>query len=121
MMGSIAEKDHLLIQLTIATCDLGGGTGTHLVLLSHYFFNQRISLNIISSTASATQQTFKAKIETIRPAPSFLMFPLTIVRNFFHFATKIRKSKPQILHSYFFWPIIYSRMLRRLGVVSVLV
>lgn len=109
------------IKLSLATSDLGGGTGNHLVLLSNYFDEKYISLNIISSSCPATQQSFKAKIDLIPPKPSLLIFPLSVIRNFFHFANKIRKSKPHVLHSYFFWPIIYSRVLRRLGVVPILV
>ena len=55
------------------------------------------------------------------PLKSFRFYPIAQIRSLGLLCKIMKDRHPDILHTYFFWSIIYGRLLKRLGLIDTLV
>ena len=113
-----AEKS---VRVAIITNDIGGGTGNHLLsMLKHWdksFWN-----TVIFSTAPGWDRTVPdVLIQYLPPSRYFRHYPVAQFRYLAQLKKKFFSMRPDIVHTYFFWSIIYGRLLKMAGNINILV
>lgn len=102
------------------TADLGGGTGNHLLSLLAELDTSRWAAEIV------TPRPVRARIEPTVPVrvldPSrFRRSPLVQIEQLHAVGRVCARQEPHLVHAYFFWTILYARLLRLTGKIPVLV
>ena len=109
------------MNILFLTDDLGGGTGNHLLSMLKHWDKQAWRIKIASKIPSLDRVAPEVPVETI-PAPRFLnRLPFTQVKAFNWLRGSLDKNAPDLIHSFFFWSIIYGRLLKRMGKVKTLI
>lgn len=106
--------------VTYLLSDLGGGTGHHLISLLEFSGSGRWSADIVSEAANTSRVAPSVPLEVLRPSTR-LRFPLAQMRRWRALRARMLETRPDILHTYFFWSIVYGRLLRAEGVVPNLI
>lgn len=107
--------------ITILTDNLGGGTGRHLVdSLEHRDLAEWPTQIFCYGVDSGLRPPEQVGYYQRRFRSRLVRFPLPQIRVLIDLARRIRRG-PDVLHTYFFWPIVYGRVLKLLGRVNVLV
>ena len=109
------------MNIAILTNDIGGGTGNHLLsMLKHW---DKICWNtvIFSSAPVRDRVVPDVPVEFLPRPKSFRFYPVAQIRSLGLLCRIMKDRHPDILHTYFFWSIIYGRLLKRLGLVDALV
>ena len=109
------------MRIAILTNDLGGGTGNHLLsMLKHW--DKTVWDTVIYSSAPVRDRVVPdVPVEYMPPSKVFRFYPMAQARAFALLYGKMRRRVPDIIHTYFFWSIIYGRLLKRAGMVKALV
>jgi glycosyltransferase involved in cell wall biosynthesis len=105
------------------TENVGGGTGNHLLSMIKRWDAARWQAEIV------TQNPVSARVE---PDPTISVecvvknrwyhrYPLGQLARLKQISRYLTENRPAVVHSYFFWSIIYGRVLKRLGKIPVLV
>lgn len=107
-------------RLLYLAADLGGGTGNHLLSMLSRLDAERWQAEIL------TEGPVKARVEpTVRidilPPPLIPRYPLAQIARFRALARVCRTRRPDLVHAYFFWTILYARLLKLAGRIPVLV
>lgn len=108
-------------RILIVSADLGGGTGAHVESLIEELDRRGVELRVVCQ--GPMEMTLPPTVE-LHPDPSrrwWDRFPLAQARRLLQLVRQIRRWKPDLVHSYFYWPIIYGRILRKAGVIPYLV
>jgi glycosyltransferase involved in cell wall biosynthesis len=109
------------MRVSIVTDDLGGGTGNHLLALRQEWVARGLTIDLLCFGRVEARQPLDESI-TIAPAQThFKTYPIAQIRRFVEARRYVRRIRPTVLHSYFFWPIMYGRLLKKLGLVPCLV
>lgn len=107
--------------ITILTDNLGGGTGRHLVdFLEHRDVTEWPTRIFCYGRDDGLRPPEGVGYYQRRFRGRLVRFPLPQIRALLDLARKIPR-KSGLLHTYFFWPIVYGRILKLLGRVDVLV
>ncbi len=102
--------------------DVGGGTGNHLFGLLGHWDKSRWQARIVSQARRYDGRVSPGGAVEYAPAPKwFDRFPVAQVRRLLQLRRSVVADPPHLVHTYFFWSIIYGRVLKRLGVISALV
>lgn len=103
------------------TDDFGGGTGNHLLGMLDRWDEDRWQPELASfARRTARRAPDVSHLELPEPAgPS--LYPIHQMQRFRQVRRLVRDRSPDLLHTYFFWPILYGRILRALGDVPALV
>ena len=109
------------LRVAIVTSNLGGGTGHHVLSLLRHWEPSECQVTVLSESPPRTRVDSPVPIEPLRGPERLDRFPLAQIRRFVELRRRVAASPPQILHCYFFWPIIYGRLLKALGRVEILV
>lgn len=109
------------LRLLVVTTNLGGGTGTHLALLLGELHARGHEVRVLCQGELETP--LAEGIVTVEgPAPAWWdRFPLAQLRRFRQLQRVVREWRPDLVHAYFFWPVVYARLLRRAGAIHALV
>jgi glycosyltransferase involved in cell wall biosynthesis len=109
------------VKVAMITNDIGGGTGNHLLsMLKHW--DKNIWQTVIFSTAPGWDRTVPdVPIQYLPPSRYFRYYPVAQLRYLAQLNNIIVKSLPDIVHTYFFWSIIYGRLLKMAGRINILV
>ncbi|TVP58433.1 MAG: glycosyltransferase family 1 protein [Gemmatimonadales bacterium] len=99
----------------------GGGTGSHLNGLLTELDRNRWSPGVLCNGHFNYPVPDDVTLIDDTASQHGSRFPRTQVRQLGTFRRSVRRLRPDIVHTYFFWPIFYARLLKRLGVVSHLV
>jgi glycosyltransferase involved in cell wall biosynthesis len=107
--------------VVILADELGGGTGTILLSVSKRWDPKLWHASILSQREPRARVAPGVPVEVLPApgAPSF--YPVGQLRRLRQIATRVRRERPAIVHSYFFWSIMYGRALKALGLVPRLV
>lgn len=109
------------MKVRVLTSTLAGGTGTHLVQIMNLLACRGIDLEIFSEAPLNARVTPHVPVTVLPKTGRPAGYPWTQLRRlralFAHFSDR----RTEVTHSYFFWPIIYGRMLRARGMTRVLV
>jgi glycosyltransferase involved in cell wall biosynthesis len=101
--------------------DLGGGTGHHLLELLRRRPSEAWEAEIVSEASHGPHMALPVKHE-ILPAPGGPgLYPIRQFLRFRQLEHRFCLDRPEILHTYFFWSILYGRLLKARGVVGRLV
>lgn len=115
-MNSAPERRRILY----LTADLGGGTGNHLLSMLAELDTLRWAAEVV------TPQPVRARVEPTVPVrlldpARFRRSPLVQIEQLHRVDRMCARQEPHLVHAYFFWTILYSRLLRLTGRIPVLV
>lgn len=109
------------MKLAYLLSDLGGGTGDHLLTMLEHWPGPEWDIRIVCEVGVTSKLAPTVPMQFIGGSAWWERFPLAQAARYRrakrHFAT----SPPDIVHSYFFWSIIYGRLLKRRGHIRCLV
>lgn len=100
--------------------DLGGGTGHHLFSVLRARREGAWTARILSEVRSTARVDCPVPLELLPPT-RFDRYPLSQVERYRHLRRRLGDDSPDILHTYFFWSIIYGRLLKASGTIHRLV
>jgi glycosyltransferase involved in cell wall biosynthesis len=102
--------------------DLGGGTGNHVCRMVSLWKNAGWEVVVVTPmTPLVRQLPAGVDVRVVRNTAWYHRFPLVQALRLIALRRIVRSLQPDVVHTYFFWSIIYGRILRRLGDVRVLV
>jgi glycosyltransferase involved in cell wall biosynthesis len=116
-MASMAAARRILFLLN----DLGGGTGNHLLSMVQQWNPSFWQAGIVSEAELTARVVPTVPIEFLPARRWFDRYPVGQVHRLGQFARRVAQRSPDIVHTYFIWPIVYGRILKRLGKVRALV
>ena len=108
-------------RVLIVTDHIGGGTGRHILSLLGAFDPARASVVVISE-GRVHAECLAARL--VRRIPRLLRldrFPFAQAHSLFVLIEELQRAPVDVLHVYGLWPILYGRLLKRLGLVHHLV
>lgn len=107
--------------LLVLTDDLGGGTGNHLLSVAERSASAGWEVEVASFAPRTTRRDPDVTLTRLpRPAaPS--VYPLHQIARCRQVRRLVRDRAPDVVHAYFFWPVLYARLLRAGGVIPRLV
>jgi glycosyltransferase involved in cell wall biosynthesis len=102
--------------------DLGGGTGNHLCRMLDRWRACNWSVTIVTQTPPQVRRLpADIDVRVTARAGWYDRFPLAQVRRFFELRRIVRAVQPDVVHTYFFWSLMYGRLLKLLGAIRHLV
>ena len=109
------------MKIAILTNDLGGGTGNHLLSMLKHWDKSCWQTVIFSSAPVRDRVVPDVPVEYLPPSKIFRFYPVAQVRFLAHLYKIMKERQPDIVHTYFFWSILYGRLLKLAGVIKTLV
>ncbi|TVP48873.1 MAG: glycosyltransferase [Gemmatimonadales bacterium] len=100
---------------------LGGGTGFHLVRMLDHMDPSTTRAEILCNGHVESLPPEHVPLHDDTSSGPLERFPLAQLRQCRSLHRLVRKTRPDVVHSYFFWPIMYGRILKRAGVIRNLV
>lgn len=100
---------------------LAGGTAEHLLSLLRHREKGAWNATVLSEKENAARTGWPDPVSILPPVPKYSKFPLSQWIRWRQVRKRLREFQPQILHTYFFWAIIYGRLMKARGVVQRLV
>ena len=109
------------MKVTYLLSDLGGGTGHHLLDLLDERGAGSWEAKIISEVPSTSRMALPVDHLVLEPPRGPARYPLRQLLRFRQLEKLFRHDDSDILHTYFFWSIVYGRLLKARGLISRLV
>jgi glycosyltransferase involved in cell wall biosynthesis len=109
------------MKIAILTSDLGGGTGNHLLSMLKHWDKARWETVIISTARLGARVVPDVPVQYIPPSNLIGFYPIAQIRYLSRLRQIMKDRPPDIVHAFFFWSIIYGRMLKLTGTVKTLV
>lgn len=109
------------MKVAILTDNLGGGTATHLVSMLKHWDRKRWEAAIFTTSRYTDRIVPTVSIKYLPPPDRFRFYPATQLQYFRRLRGIMEEFRPDILHAYFFWSIVYGRLLKMTGRVKTLV
>lgn len=100
--------------------DLGGGTGQHLFSVLRTRRPDAWTARILTETETTAREGSPVPLEQL-PATRFRRYPLAQLQRYRQLRRRLEQDPPDILHTYFFWSIIYGRCLKARGIITRLI
>ncbi|UCG85497.1 MAG: glycosyltransferase family 4 protein [Gemmatimonadota bacterium] len=113
----MAERRRILVLADV----VGGGTGKHLQSLIRHWIASGWEVRVLTQNAPTERMEFGDTLEVFPPRRGYEFYPLAQLRRLKWLRGYVRHYQPALVHSYFFWSIMYGRALKRSGAVSHLV
>jgi L-malate glycosyltransferase len=108
-------------RIVILTDDLGGGTGNHLLSMMKHWDKSRWQAEIISRAPFTARVSPDVPVRFLPQNGSFNMYPFAQIRDYCRIRKVIGDRLPSIVHTYFFWSILFGRILKWEGKIRTLV
>ncbi|MBP2674736.1 MAG: glycosyl transferase, partial [Deltaproteobacteria bacterium] len=115
------ERIHNGVKIAILTNDLGGGTGNHLLSMLKHWDKSRWETRIVTTAPVRDRVVPDVPVEYIAPSDRFDFYPAAQIRYLAGIRKIMKAYRPDILHTFFFWSIVYGRLLKLGGTVKTLV
>lgn len=109
------------VRIVFLTDDLGGGTGNHLLSMMKYWDKTRWKAEILSRAPLTSRVDPPVPIRYLPSGGWFNLYPIPQIRSLASIWKQVSEREPAIVHSYFFWPILFGRFLKWAGAVKILV
>jgi len=103
------------------TDDLGGGTGNHLLSMMRHWDGDRWQAEILSRVPLTSRVVPPVPVRYLPTDGKINLYPIPQIRSLARIWKQVSEREPAIVHSYFFWPILFGRFLKWRGAVKVLV
>ncbi len=101
---------------------LGGGTGNHLYAMLRYWDQARWNVGILSHIARTDRRvTPDATVSYLPPRRWYDRYPVGQLHRLIQVRRHVERIRPDLVHAYFSWSIIYARLLKWAGAIRVLV
>lgn len=104
----------------VFTDDFGGGTGSHLLQMMRRLDRELWRPEILTVEPRTTRVTSPVPVTRL-PDEAVSLYPLLQLLRLVRLRRWFRSRSPDLVHAYFFWPILYGRALRAAGIVPRLV
>lgn len=121
MKGERAEAGSSGTTVLFLTDDLGGGTGNHLLSVAERCQSEGWAVEVVSFEPRTARRNPPVALTRLPRPPGPSVYPLHQLSRFRQVRRMIRDRRPSLVHAYFFWPILYARLLRATGLVPRLV
>lgn len=109
-------------RLLIVTSDLAGGTGTHVAALTEELSrNHGWTVRVFCHGAVGVTLPDHVALTSVSVPRVLDRLPFAQLHHLRRLRREIAAWKPDIVHCYFFWAVVYGRLLKRLGPVRRLV
>lgn len=108
-------------RLAVILSDLGGGTGDHLLSMLPLWRQAGWTVRLQSEAPLTSRLTVDAPIEYLGRRSRLLRFPVAQVVTAGRIAAGLRRHPVDLVHTYFFWSIVYGRALKAAGRIGRLV
>ena len=109
------------VRIMFLTDDLGGGTGNHLLSMMKYWDKTRWQAEILSRVPLTARVSPEVPVRYLPSNGTIKLYPIAQIQALGRIRNVISEIDPAILHTYFFWPILFGRLLKWGGAVKVLV
>jgi len=109
------------VRVVVLADVLGGGTGTILLSISKRWDPKHWHASILSPEELRARVSPGVPLEVLPALHGPAFYPLGQLRRLRQIASRVRRERPAIVHSYFFWSIMYGRAAKALGLVPHLV
>lgn len=109
------------IDVVFLTDDLGGGTGNHLLSMLKYWDKGTWRARIVSKTPARDRVAPDVPVESMSAPRRLNRYPFAQVKAFAGLFAAFNGRPPDVLHAFFFWPILYGRLLKYFGKTRVLI
>jgi len=109
------------VKIAIFTNDLGGGTGNHLLSMLKHRDKNSCQTVIFSSSPARDRVVPDVPVHYLPPSKLCRFYPFAQVRYLALLNEKLKDGHPDIVHTYFFWSIVYGRLLKFAGKIRTLV
>ena len=100
---------------------VGGGTGSIIGAVTGRWDPDRWHVTIMTPGVLRARLAPHVRVEQLPPLGGIGGYPIGQLRRFAQVRRRVQALQPDVLHTYFFWSIIYGRLLRRGGAVARLV
>ena len=102
--------------------DLGGGTGNHVCQLTALWRTRGWKVVIVTQKPPLVRELPSGvEVRVTQGGGWYDRFPLAQIRRLMELRRLARELRPDVVHSYFFWSIIYARLLKIMGLAPILV
>lgn len=108
-------------RIVFLTDDLGGGTGNHLLSMMKYWDKSRWQVEILSRVPITSRISPDVPVRYVPSDGRINRYPIAQIRALGRIRKEVSERSPDILHSYFFWPILFGRLLKREGIFRTLI
>lgn len=108
-------------RLLVVTSNFGGGTGHHVAEMLGALDPREWTVEILCLGRAEVDPRGEVALREIRLRGIFRRFPLAQTWALLKFASFLRRFRPHVVHTYFVWPVLYGRLLKRLGLIKHLV
>ena len=109
------------MKVAILTDILGGGTGSHILSMVRHWDPDRWEAAIFSTTRYRDRIPPNVPVRFVQPPEHFRFYPATQLQMLFRMRKIVEEFRPDVVHAYFFWSILYGRILKLTGKVKALV
>jgi glycosyltransferase involved in cell wall biosynthesis len=101
--------------------DLGGGTGNHVLGMCRQFSPVRCRAEILSLAPCTSRIAPDVPVAILERSPFMHRYPVAQLRALRQIRRFLGDHRFDLVHAYFFWPIIYARLLKLTGRIRHLV
>jgi len=108
-------------RILFLTDDLGGGTGNHILAMIKHWDRSRWDVEILSRAALTARVSPVVPVRYLPPGGRLNTYPFAQIQALGRIRKEIVEKAPQIVHAYFFWAILFGRILKREGVIRTLI
>jgi glycosyltransferase involved in cell wall biosynthesis len=108
-------------KIVFLTDDLGGGTGNHLLSMMKHWDRNRWQAEILSRAPITSRISPDVPVRYVPSDGRMNIYPIAQIRALARIRKEISVRSPEILHTYFFWPILFGRLLKLGGVIRTLI
>lgn len=108
-------------RVVVLTDDLGGGTGNHLLGMIDRWDDDRWEVEVASTVPRTTHVEVPGRFTRLPEPAGPRAYPFRQLARFLQVRRFLRERSPDLVHAYFFWPILIGRLLRLRGLIPRLV
>lgn len=108
-------------RVKILISDFEGGTANHVRLVAERWDPNRSRAEIVCSDPRIGRVRTPLPVTRLRTPSRLDRFPFTQATHLFEIGRLLRRRPADVVHTYFFWPIMYGRILKAMGRIPVLV
>lgn len=106
--------------LLLLTDDFGGGTGNHVLQMMERWDRDRWRPEIVTGAPKTARVESPARV-THLPPEAVARYPLAQVLRLWRLRGIMRARRPRVVHAYFFWSVLFARLLKLAGLIPRLV
>ncbi len=110
-----------MARVLMVTGNLGGGTGNHFLDMVKHWDKRKWSTTIVTQVPTSSRVTSDIEVLVFPERRWHERLVMGHWRKFSYLRKLVLKIRPNLLHTYFYWPIMYGRWLKQLGDIRVLI